>query len=330
MGVMSQRSRGFWPWVLLVVGLVVALIVGLMSPWRLSRVEKEGPEKAALSDFLQDQYIVWVSDSYAASGDLAQAQERLVALGEEETVSAVTELAARQMDSGEEIEVTRRLIVLAQDLGAGDEAMAEYLVATAPTSTPTETAIPTPTSTESARPTATSTPIPTATNTPVPPAPAAPIPTTVPAHPAPLPREWDRRLDWFYPTLRLEEAQVGSGQWYWRLIRTIWWDDVQSRGLHHIYVEVLDENGVRSPGQTVVIEFGGVPHYEPYPQSDKWGEEYAFNYSMTAVVGAYNVYIGGPDVPGDRIIGVGMGTRMEPHKKHHTSFLLTFQRTYQP
>lgn len=325
---MSQRSRAWLPWVLLVIGVAAGVIIALLSPWQLCLVERERPEAAALLDFVREQYIVSVSDSYAANGDLTRAQERLAALGEEDTASAVAELAARYVERGEEVETTRRLAALTQALGAGDEAMAEYLVATAPSPTPTETTVPTSTPTESPTSTATSTPIPTATSTALPPAPATATPTRAPAHPTPVPREWDRRFDLLlYRWVWMQEAQVSSGQWYWRLIRARYLDNIEARGLHHIFVEVLDENGQRIYGPTVVIEHGGEVERFPYPDYEKLGEEYALNYPMTGLLGGYNAYIDG--LPSDKIFGMGLGTWMEPQMTHHTCFLLTFQRTYQ-
>ena len=324
---MTARSRRGWlSWVLLILGLGAMVILGLMSPWRLCVVEKERPESAALLHYLREQYIVGASDSYAANGDLAQARDRLTALGEEDPASVVAELATSYIGTDEDVEATRRLITLAQALGAEDESMAEYLVATAPSPTPTETPIPTLVATESPAPTETPTLVPTATNTPLPPAPPAPTATKAPTHPTAVPREWDRRLDYFWPTVRMEEAQASSGQWYWRLVRNTWQEECGGR--HHIYVEVLDRSGNRSFGQTVVIEYGSVPHPEPYPQADKTGEEYAFNYPMNELLGAYNVYIAGD--PSDKAYGLGLGTRADPYRKHHTCFLLTFRRTYQP
>lgn len=308
------------------------LIVGVLSPWRLSLVEKERPETAALLDYLREQYIVDVSDSYAANGNLAQARERLTALGEEDPVPAVAELATSYIEDDENVEATRRLIALAQALGVEGEGMAEYLVATARTATPTETIIPTSTPTERPRPSDTPTLAPTATNTPLPPAPPAPTPTKAPTHPTAVPREWDRRFDLLlYRWISLQEAQVDSGQWYWRLTKAKWQDDVEARGLHHIFVEILDENGNRSFGQTVVIEYGSVAHPEPYPKPGRLEEEYAYDYPMggDGLLGAYNVYIGGTD-PSDKIFGLGLGTWLEPRETHHTCFLLTFRRTYQP
>ena len=62
---------------------------------------------------------------------------------------------------------------------------------------------------------------------------------------------------------------------------------------------------------------------------DKLGEEYAYNFVMQGLLGSYSVSIGGTD-PSDKIYGVGLGTRQEPYRTHHTCFFLTFQRTYQP
>jgi hypothetical protein len=307
----------------LAAALAAMLVVALTSGCQSTPTEEETAADLVLMQYLREQYIVGVSDSYAANGDLAQAQERLMALGEGDAAALVAQLAAQYVERTEDVETTRRLIDLAQALGVEDPALAEYLVATAPSPTPTDTPAPTVTPTSSPTPTATHTPMPTATSAPAP----APTPTaTSVAAPAAAPREWDRRLDYFWPTVRLEEAQVSSGQWYWRLIRTEW---VEYTGNHHIYVEVLDENGSRAMGQTMVFEYGGSPHYETYPMPDKLGEEYAYNFVMGDLLGSYNVYIGG-DEPSDKVYGLGMGTRADPYRTHHTCFYLTFQRTYQP
>jgi hypothetical protein len=299
--------------------LMVALTLGCQP----TPAVEETPANAVLMEYLREQYIVGVCDTYASSGDLDQARERVVALGQGDPAEVVAEIAMRYIDRGDEVETTRRLIELAQALGAENPTLEEYLVATAPSPTPTKTAVPTATPTPNPTPTETHTPAPTATNTSAP----APPPTATPiAAPAAPVRVWDRRLDYFWPTVRLEEAQVSSGQWYWRLVRTEW---LEQSGNHHIYVEVLDENGNRSFGQTIVFEYGGSPHYETYPMPDKLGEEYAYNFVMGDLLGSYNVYIGGDD-PSDKIYGLGLGTRQDPYRTHHTCFFLTFQRTYQP
>lgn len=306
-----------------VLGLAVMPVLCLMLSSCLSPVEETTTDNAVLMEYLREQYVVGVSDSYAAHGDLEQARERLAVLGDEDPEAVVVEVAQSYVQRAEDPEKTRRLIELAQALGADEVFMEEYMIATAPTPTATNTSVPTSSPTQSPTSTATNPPVPTATNT-LAPAPAA-TPTSAPVTPVP-PREWDRRLDYFGDTVRLEEARVSRGQWYWRLIRTKW---LEESGNHHIYVEVLDEQGNRSFGQTIVIEYGGSPHYETYPLPDKLGEEYAYNFVMADLLGSYNVYIGGGE-PSDKIYGVGLGTRQDPYGTHHTCFFLTFQRTYQP
>jgi hypothetical protein len=298
-------------------------VLCLMLSSCLSPVEEATPNNAVLMEYLREQYVAGVSDSYAAHGDLEQARERLALLGDEDPEEVVVEVAQSYVQRAEDPERTRRLIELAQALGADDPTLREYMVATAPSPTPTRTAVPTPTPTETPTRLPTETPVPTATLTRVP----APPPTATPTAPPPaVAREWDHRLDYFGDTVRLEEAQVSPEQWYWRLIRTKWQEE---SGNHHIYVEVLDEHGNRSIGQTIVIEYGGSPHYETYPLPDKLGEEYAYNFVMEGLLGSYNVYIGGNE-PSDKIYGMGLGIRQDPYGKHHTCFFLTFQRTYQP
>ena len=318
-----QEGRTYLAWASTVLGLAVMPVVCLMLSSCLSPVEETTTNNAVLMEYLREQYVAGVSDSYAAHGDLEQARERLAVLGDEDPEAVVVEVAQSYVQRAEDVEKTRRVIDLAEALGADEAFMDEYKIATAPSPTPTNTRVPTSTPTESPTATATNTAVPTATNTRVPAPPATP--TSAPPPPA-APREWDRRLDYFWPTVGIEEAQVGSGQWYWRLIRTKWQEE---SGNHHIYVEVLDENGNRSFGQTIVIEYGGSPHQETYPMPDKLGEEYAYNFVMQGLLGSYSVSIGGAD-PSDKIYGVGLGTRQEPYRTHHTCFFLTFQRTYQP
>ena len=321
-----QRLRAFRLWALIPLGSAVILAIGAVlsgcAEAQPNQATEEAPAEQVLMDYLREQYVVGVSESYGANGDLAQARERVAALGGDDSQALVSSVATAHMERGEPAGTTRGLIELAQALGADDPALAEYMVATAPSPTPTETAVPTATPTQSPTPVPTDTPVPTPTSKPV----AAPSPTTTPSAPPVAAREWDRRLDYFWPTVRLEEAQVNSGQWYWRLVKTKWQEE---SGNHHIYVEVLDQNANRSLGQTIVIEYGGSAHRETYPLPDKLGEEYAYNFVMEALLGAYNVYIGGPEVS-DKIYGVGLGTRQDPYRTHHTCFFLTFQRTYQP
>lgn len=164
------------------------------------------------------------------------------------------------------------------------------------------------------------------TPTPVPPTPTPEPQPTQPAiaaaaAPAQPPREWDGRLDLL--GVRLEPASVAPGQPYWRLVEARWANEQESQGKHHIYVNVLDENGQRIVGQPVVVQWhdGQVV----IKTEDKPEPEFSCNFQMYTVLGAYNLYIDG--LPSDKVLGMGLGTPELPNWTIHTSFFLTFQRT---
>jgi len=209
-------------------------------------------------------------------------------------------------------------------------AMMDRLVKPTPTYTPhpTQTLVPTPTPTITPTPTVTPTPEPqlpafiqSVTNRG---AQAAAQPEPEEQKPALPPRAWDPRLDQL--GVRVEEAQVASGQPYWRLVEAIWWNEKEAGGKHHIYVEVLDENGNRIVGQPVKVVWGGGSYTGP--TEDKAWPDYAFNYQMYAAGNAYDVIVEG--LPSDKLVGAGMGDLERPRYGIHVSFLLTYQRVTKP
>lgn len=137
-------------------------------------------------------------------------------------------------------------------------------------------------------------------------------------------RAWDPRLDRLGVTL--QEANVASGQQYWRLIDAHWADEAQSGGKHHIYVETLDENGNRVVGQPIMVTWpegalSGVTENKTPP-------DYAYNFQMYAAGYAYTVNVDG--MPSDRLSGAGLGSIEQRTYGIHTSYYLTFQRTTKP
>jgi hypothetical protein len=181
----------------------------------------------------------------------------------------------------------------------------------------------------------TATPLPTATPTPVPPTatppptPAAFVQQFIPptATPEPQPqaadapgRAWDGRLSRL--GVRVDDASVAPGQPYWRLIEARWADEQQSGGRHHIYVEVLDENGVRIVGHPVTV-FWGDGSYTAGVE-DKAPPDFGFNYQMYAAGNAYDVRVEG--LPSDILRGAGMGDLDRPRYGIHTSFYIVYQR----
>jgi hypothetical protein len=207
-------------------------------------------------------------------------------------------------------------------------AMADKAVPPTPTYTPGPTPTLIPTSTP--LPTPTFTPEPTST----PPPTAAPfiqqfIPQEAPPTPEPEPavavavapaRAWDPRLDQL--GVRVEEAPVSPGQQYWKLIDARWADEQQSGGKHHVYVEVLDENGNRIVGHPVTVWWGDGSYTAGV--EDKAPPDYGFNYQMYAAGYAYNVKVEG--LPSDVLSGAGMGDIERRDWGIHTSFYLVYQK----
>ncbi|MBI1295234.1 cyclic nucleotide-binding domain-containing protein [bacterium] len=200
---------------------------------------------------------------------------------------------------------------------------------------PTETPIPTLTHTPTATPTVTPIP-PTPTFTPVPPTPViARVVQQVEVQPEPVepevrqavaapPRGWDGRIDQL--GVSVAEAGVPSGQPYWRLIDVRWENEQEAGGKHHVYVEVLDENGQRIVGQPVTIFWPGGG--DTIQTENKPSPEYASNYPMFKAGNSYNAKVEG--LPSDVVQGMGLGTPDLPFHTIHTNFLLTFQRTVAP
>ncbi len=137
-------------------------------------------------------------------------------------------------------------------------------------------------------------------------------------------RAWDPRLDRL--GVSVQEASVGPGQQYWRLVDARWADEIESAGKHHIYVEALDENGNRLVGQPVVITWG--EGSERGLTEDKTPPDYSYNFQMYAAGYSYTVNMDG--MPSDRLSGAGLGSIEQRNYGIHTSYYVTFQRVTKP
>ena len=152
---------------------------------------------------------------------------------------------------------------------------------------------------------------------PAPVAVAAPTPTPSAAPVVPvnnLPPVWDSRLDELGITLTRAQAQ--PGQSVYRLVAARFQDETESKMMHHIFIEVIDEYGQRMLNIPVVMAWAdgqatAVTENKPAP-------EYAANFPMYDYLGKYSAYVGG--APSDVVSGMGLPAH------HHVSFLLTFQR----
>lgn len=137
-------------------------------------------------------------------------------------------------------------------------------------------------------------------------------------------RAWDPRLNQLGVTVN--EASAGPGQQYWRLIDARWHNEAEAGGKHHIYVEVLDENGNRITGQPVTVAWA--EGATTGATEDKRPPDYAFNFQMYAAGYAYRVRVDG--LPSDELVGAGLGSIAQRTYGIHVSYLLTFQKATKP
>lgn len=163
---------------------------------------------------------------------------------------------------------------------------------------------------------------PTAT-APVATAPVAAPPTAAPTTMAPVATSPTADLDPRLPALGVTvvDAAPVTGASF-DLVSVKWTDEAASEGRHHIYVDVVDENGQRIVGQPVTISWDGgavtgAVEAKPAP-------EYGFNFPMYAAGNAYDVSVAG--IPSDVLVGAGMGDLNDRYKAVHTSYYLVFQR----
>ena len=138
------------------------------------------------------------------------------------------------------------------------------------------------------------------------------------------PLDWDPRLD--ERGAALVPAQVTSGQGYWRLTKAVWYDETESQGKHHIFVDALDVSGQRQIGVPILIVNGGS---FTITTEAKPGESYASNFPMYVHAPAYSAKPNS-GAPADQVTGMGLGDLERPDWNIHTSYGLTWQWTIAP
>jgi hypothetical protein len=139
-------------------------------------------------------------------------------------------------------------------------------------------------------------------------------PPADPAVPA-GPIEWDTRLDEL--NVAVEPANVRPGQSYWKVIKAEFQTPEEGGGRHHIYIEVLDEEGERLVGQEV--EIGWQDGGATIVTEDKPEPEYAANFPMYNDLGGYSARLPGLS---DTVTGMGL-----PWGRMHVVYNIVFQKT---
>jgi hypothetical protein len=187
---------------LAIIGLIIGAAAGLYYAWIVEPVVFTEASPARLNDRFQDEYVLLISQSYEADGDLEKAKERLIALGDPNVAERVANHFEESLRRGEPATVLKSLAILASRLGIQNPGISAF--APLPTSTPFSVSAATSTGTdtqiqETQEPT--TTPRPTLTPTP------APSATLVPAFRL-LNRE--QLCDSFVPIERIEVIAVDS------------------------------------------------------------------------------------------------------------------------
>ena len=175
---------------LIFLGLVLGLGGALYYAWIINPVVLIDASPARFSPEYKAEYILLVSQSFAVNGDLAQAEQRLTALGEINAAQTVANLLERFVRERRPSAQITSLAALAQKLGVENQAVALFA--------------PTPAGGLAASATATATPVvndptPTLAQSTVEPTPTL-IPTAVPS-PSPRPSATPQ------PTYRLLNQQ---------------------------------------------------------------------------------------------------------------------------
>jgi len=134
-----------------------------------------------------------------------------------------------------------------------------------------------------------------------------------------LPLIWDNRLT--QRGVTITTLLPPPGELYWRLVAAKWYDERESAGKHHVFMDLLDENGKRLVGAKVKITWNGgetVVLCEAKP-----GEPYGANYPMHNLAPAFNAQpIGGV---ADKVMGMGLGSIEDPNHGIHTSYGFVWQ-----
>jgi hypothetical protein len=115
-----------------------------------------------------------------------------------------------------------------------------------------------------------------------------------------------------------------SGDTY-KLEEILWMDPVESKWLHHIFLDVVDSEGRRLAGEKVRVSWsdGAVDILIEEKPGEPWGG----NFGMYATMGSYAVRVVAVSGTSDAVTGLGMGTPEEPDVKHHTSFVIKFRKS---
>ena len=122
---MSERTPGWLIWAAVGVGLGLAL--GVAVGWWFWPVTYTNTSPDALREDHHDDYLLMIAATYKLEQDLPEARSRLESLNPAKPSAPVLALTERLIEAGGSEEDIRRLVHLAQALGAEDPTLTRYL-----------------------------------------------------------------------------------------------------------------------------------------------------------------------------------------------------------
>jgi hypothetical protein len=113
-----QEDSPRFPWIALLIGLVLGIAGGLYYGWYLNPVDwvNIGPDKLNAGD--QQEYILLVAEAYLQEQEIARASARLAALDTRDIAELVSLQADEALLRGDDPNEVRALTTLAEALGA--------------------------------------------------------------------------------------------------------------------------------------------------------------------------------------------------------------------
>lgn len=111
---------------LLLIGLIVGLGVALYYAWIVEPVVFTEASPARLNDRYKEEYLLLISQSYEVDGNWDRAENRLVALGEEDPAQFVADKLEEFLRRGEDAATIDSVARLAAGLGVQNPAVAAF------------------------------------------------------------------------------------------------------------------------------------------------------------------------------------------------------------
>ena len=166
----TRRRLRFDRGALILIGLTIGFIGALYYAWILEPVVYVSARPSRLNERFKSEYLLLVSESYAADGNWRLAQERLAALEEPDIQIRVSQELELYLRSGAPAAKMRRMAVLGKQLGVESAAINIFVPEQGATNTPNPPFPPTPARTRipsrTAAATITTTPSPSTTPAP--------------------------------------------------------------------------------------------------------------------------------------------------------------------